>query len=110
MAAATKADAFNARQRDAMILPFKRKIASLAIRADNWKRAVKAAKDDGARNEAQTLAQGAIVEIDGQLADLQDIKFPAETKANTAQVEMDKMKASYADIRKALIAISSEPA
>lgn len=110
MAAASKTDVFNARQRDALILPFKRKIASLSIRADNWKRATKADKDAEVRNEAQTLAQSAIAEIDGQLADLQDIKFPPETKANTAQVEIDKMKASYADLRKTLAAIAGEPA
>ena len=107
---ATKIDALALRQRDAMILPFKRKIASLTIRADNWKRAVKSSKDDGARAEAQTLAQSAIAEIDGQLTDLQDIKFPPETKANSVQPELERMKASYADIRKTLVAISSEPA
>ena len=110
MAAASKTDVFNARQRDALILPFKRKIASLAIRADNWKRATKADKDAEARNEALSLAQGAIAEIDGQLADLQDIKFPPETKANTAQAELEKMRASYADLRKTLVAIAGEPA
>ena len=107
---ATKTDAVATRQREAMILPFKRKIASLSIRADNWKRAVKAAKDDSARSEAQTLAKDAITEIDGQLADLDDVKFPPETKAGVAQAELDKMKASYADIRKAMVAIAAEPA
>ena len=110
MAAPSKTDAFNARQRDALILPFKRKIASLSIRADNWKRATKADKDAEARNEALSLAQGAIAEIDGQLADLQDIKFPPETKANTVQAELEKMRASYADLRKTLVAIAGEPA
>jgi hypothetical protein len=104
--ATAKIDAHNARMRDALILPFKRKIASLTIRADIWKSAAKSTKDEVARGEAQERARGAIVEVDGQVADLADLKFPAETKASAVQPELERMKASYADIRKTLVSIA----
>lgn len=107
MAAPTKLDAHNARVRDALILPFKRRIASLAIRTDIWKSATKPSKDSTVRSEAQERALGAIAEIDAQVADLSDIKFPAETKTSIIQAELDKMKASYADIRKTLVTITA---
>lgn len=97
---ATKADAQNARARDALILPYKRKIASLAIRADLW-------KSEGKDSDTRERARGAIAEVDAQVADLAAIKFPAETKAKVAEAEVDKMKASYADIRKVLEAIAT---
>jgi hypothetical protein len=105
--ATAKIDAHNARVRDALILPFKRKIASLNIRADIWKNDAKpTAKNAEARNEAQARARAALTEVDTQVADLADIKFPADTKTSIVQAEMDKMKASYADIRKVLVAIA----
>lgn len=107
MAAPTKLDAHNARVRDALILPFKRRIASLQIRTDIWKSAAKASgKNPEARTDALERAAVAITEIDTQVADLSDIKFPAETKTSIIQAELDKMKASYADIRKALEGIA----
>jgi len=111
MAAPTKMDAHNARVRDALILPFKRRIASLTIRADIWKNEAKpSAKNADARGEAQARALAALTEVDTQVADLADIKFPADTKTSIVQAEMDKMKASYADIRKALVAIAGTDA
>lgn len=97
---ATKADAQNARARDALILPFKRKIASLAIRADRW-------SNESKDSEIRERALGAIAEVDAQVADLAAIKFPAETKAKVAEAEVDKMRASYADIRKMLEKIAA---
>ena len=75
---ATKLDAQNARAREALILPYKRKIASLAIRADFF-------KDEGKKGDVAERAREAIAEIDAQVEDLAAIKFPAETKAAVAQ-------------------------
>jgi hypothetical protein len=100
MTMATKLDAQNARAREALILPYKRKIASLAIRADFF-------KDEGKKGDVAERAREAIAEIDAQVEDLAAIKFPAETKAAVAQAEVDKMKASYADIRKTFVALAA---
>ncbi len=97
---ATKLDAQNARAREAVILPYKRKIASLAIRADFI-------KDESSKDDVKARARDAIAEIDAQVEDLDAIKFPADTKAAVAQAEVDKMKASYADIRKDLVALTA---
>jgi hypothetical protein len=106
--ATAKIEAHNIRVRDALILPFKRRIASLAIRTDIWKSAAKpAAKNDAARSEAQERARGAIMEIDEQVAGLADIKFPADMKTKPLEAELDKMKASYAEIRSTLEKIAT---
>ncbi|RYE85690.1 MAG: hypothetical protein EOP19_08830, partial [Hyphomicrobiales bacterium] len=68
MAAPTKTDIHNARVRDALILPFKRRIASLLIRADIWKNESKpSAKDAEARSGAQERARSAIAEVDAKV-------------------------------------------
>ncbi len=97
---ATKLDAQNVRAREAVILPYKRKIASLAIKADFM-------KSEASNDDVRGRAREAIAEIDAQVEDLDAIKFPAETKAAVAQAEVDKMKASYADIRKSLVALTA---
>ena len=97
---ATKLDAQNIRAREALVLPYKRKIASLAIRADFM-------QGEASNDDVRGRAREAIAEIDAQVEDLADIKFPAETKAAVAQAEVDKMKASYADIRKTLVALTA---
>ena len=97
---ATKLDAQNARAREAVILPYKRKIASLVIKADFI-------KDEGKSSDMKARAREAIAEIDAQVEDLEAIKFPADTKAAVAQAEVDKMKASYADIRKTFVALAA---
>lgn len=109
--ATAKIDAHNARVRDALILPFKRKIASLNIRADIWKNEAKpTAKNAEARSEAQARARAALTEVDAQMADLADIKFPADTKTSVVKAEMEKMNASYADVRKVLVTIAGTEA
>jgi hypothetical protein len=106
--ATAKLDAHNARVRDALILPYKRRIASLLIRTDIWKSATKsAAKDAAAHAEAQERARGAIAEIDEQVSGLADIKPPADTKTKLFDAEIDKMKADYAGIRETLQKIAS---
>lgn len=99
--ATAKVDAHNIRIRDALFLPFKRRIASLSIRTENWKSA-----DSAGRAEAQGLARSAIAEVDEQVAGLSDLKFPAELKPKPLADEIDRMKASYAELRKSLVAIA----
>jgi hypothetical protein len=64
-------------------------------------------KGKASNDDVRGRVREAIAEIDAQVQDLADIKFPAETKAAVAQAEVDKMKASYADIRKTLEALAA---
>jgi hypothetical protein len=99
---AAKNEAHDARVREALILPYKRRIASLLIRTDIWKSATKSD-----RAEAQERARGAITEIDEQVSGLGDIKLPPDTKPKAFEAEIDKMKADYAGIRATLQKIAN---
>ncbi len=79
MAVLSTLDIHHARVRDALILPFQRRIASLTIRTDIWKDTLagKSATADG-QVETRSRALGAITEVDDQVTLLMDLKLPGE--------------------------------
>ncbi|HEY9012623.1 MAG TPA: hypothetical protein VIN06_16575 [Devosia sp.] len=104
--AKAKIDAQKLRQRDAMVLPFKRNIASLSIRLDKWQSSARQGGSLAERTEAQTLARDAIAEVDTQLVKLADVKFPAETQDKAFAGDLETMQANYSRIRQALKAVA----
>lgn len=97
-----KIDAHQLRQRDTILLPFKRNIASLSIRLDKWEADTKPGTTAIARSAAQTKAKDAIVELDNQVARLKDAKFPQGTLDAAVAGQVEAMHASYGRIRNAL--------
>lgn len=104
--AKAKIDAQKMRQRDAMVLPFKRNLASLSIRLDKWQSTAKQGNSLSDRTATQASAKDAIAEVDAQLIKLADVKFPAETHDKAFEGELETMQASYARIRNALQAVA----
>lgn len=96
-------DAQTIRARDALLLPYRRRIASWTIRTDIWQ----AAKDADARSDATASAKKALPEMDAQLADLVGINFPDAMKSKLLDAEMVKLKASYAAIRQILVGLAT---
>lgn len=109
--ASAAADAYALRARDALLLPFKRRIASWLIRADIWQEAsAPGAKNAAARAEATERARNAVVELDEQVVNLSDIKFPDTISAKLVAGELADMKKSYTAIRATLVEIGAKAA
>lgn len=109
--AVTKNDAHEARVRDAMILPFKRKMASLTIRSDLWKDHLgpKSKPNDG-QLRTRSLARSAIAEVDEQVILLGDLKLPGEKKARDSEAEVQGLMTSFAAMRLMLVGLVAEAA
>jgi hypothetical protein len=104
-------EAQSIRVRDAILLPYKRRIASWIIRSDIWQAAVKpGAKNDAGRGDAQKSAEDGIAELDAQVFSLGDIIFPADLKSKVLDVELAKMKEKYGAIRETLVSIAGAKA
>lgn len=101
-----KKDAHQIRQRDTMVLPFKRNIASLSIRLDRWENDTKPGTTTTVRSAAQGRAKDAIVELDNQVARLKDVKFPQGTFDTALAGQVEAMHVSYGRIRDALEGIA----
>lgn len=97
-----KIDAQQIRQRDSIVLPFKRNIASLSIRLDKWETDTKPGTAASTRSAAQTKAKDAIVELDTQVARLKDVKFPQGTFDTAFAGQVEAIQVSYGRIRDAL--------
>ena len=107
--APTKLDEYHARVRDGLILPFKRKMASLTIRSDIWKDDLaKGAQGDTAQTRSLTL--GAIEEIDAQLIQLADLKLPGERKARASEAEVQELLGAFATMRSVLVTMAGKAA
>jgi len=98
MPTASKLDAHHARVRDALILPFKRKMASLIIRTDIWK--------DDPGSEARSRAHGAIAEVDDQVTLLQDLKLPGEKKARESEADVKRLIDAFGAMRLTLVGMA----
>lgn len=104
MAAPSKLDAHHARVRDALILPFKRKIASLIIRTDIWKDDLASTPIVGdTHHRTRSRARDAVTEIDDQMTLLADLKLPGEKKAREAEAEVKTMTETFASMRQTLV-------
>jgi hypothetical protein len=107
MAAPTKLDAHHARVRDALILPFKRKFASLIIRTDIWKDVLdrkSTVADD--HQDTRSRAVGAITEVDDQMTLLTDLKLPGEKKARDSEAEVKSLLEAFASMRLMLVGMA----
>ena len=105
--ATPKVEAATIRARDAMLLPYKRKIASWIIRSDIWQASV-GGKSLPARAEAMEKARSALSELDAQVFSLTDIIFPDTMKSKILDEELTKMKKSYGTIRESLVTIGGK--
>ncbi len=97
-----KIDAHQIRQRDTIVLPFKRNIASLSIRLDRWETDTKPGTTATVRSAAQGKAKDAIVELDNHVDRLKDVKFPQGTLDTAFAGQVEAMHVSYGRIRDAL--------
>ena len=111
MAVLSTLDIHHARVRDALILPFQRRIASLTIRTDIWKDTLagKSATVDG-QVETRSRALGAITEVDDQVTLLMDLKLPGEKKARDSEAEVKRLADAFAAIRLTLVGMAGTPA
>ena len=109
MAAPSKLDAHHARVRDALILPFKRKIASLIIRTDIWEDDL-ASKSSAGDNHEQTRSRalGAVTEVEDQMTLLTDLKLPGEKKARDSEAEVKTMLETFAAMRQTLVQMAGK--
>jgi hypothetical protein len=105
--ATPKVDEAIIRARDALLLPFKRKIASWGIRSDILQ-ASASGGDAPARTDAMEKARNAIPELDAQVLSLADIKFPDTMKSKLLEAELTKMKNGYDAIRETLVAVGGK--
>jgi hypothetical protein len=103
--ALTKLEEYHARVRDALILPFKRKMASLTIRSDIWKENL-AGLPEGDSTETKSLTLGAIAEIDTQVIQLADLKLPGERKARASEAEVQELLGEFAAMRSVLVTMA----
>lgn len=111
MATLSKLDAHHARVRDALILPFKRKIASLIIRTDIWKDDLASPTAAGdTHQQTRTRALDAVTEIDDQMTLLADLKLPGEKKAREAEAEVTTMTETFAAMRQMLVQMAGQTA
>ena len=109
--ASAAADAYALRARNALLLPFKRRIASWLIRADIWQEAsAPGVKNAQARAEATERARAAVIELDQQVVELVDIKFPDTISAKLVAGELADMQKSYTAIRATLVEIGAKAA
>lgn len=109
--ASAAADLHALRARDALLLPFKRRIASWLIRTDIWQEASQpGAKDAAARAEATERARNALAELDEQVVNLDDIKFPDTVSNKLVAGELEDMKKRYVEIRATLVQIGTKAA
>ena len=94
---------------DALLLPYRRRIASWTIRTDIWQAAAQttSAKDADSRTEATASARKALPELDAQLFNLGDINFPEAMKSKLLDAELVKLKASYGAIRQILVGLAA---
>lgn len=106
MATPSKIDAHHARVRDAMILPFKRKVASFIIRTDIWKDDLGRKSRAAAHQETRARALGAIAELDDQVALLSDLKLPGEKKAQDSETEVKTLLQTFATMRLMLVGMA----
>lgn len=109
MAVPSKLDAHHARVRDALILPFKRKLASLIIRSDIWRDDLAAASTD-AHQDVRTRALGAVTEIDDQMVLLADLKLPGEKKARDSEAEVKTLIETFTTMRGMLVGMAGTAA
>lgn len=105
--ALTKLEEYHARVRDGLILPFKRKMASLSIRADIWKDAL-ASLPEGDATQTRSLTLDAITEIDTQVVQLADLKLPGERKARASEAEVQELLGAFAAMRTLLVTMSGD--
>ena len=111
MATLSKLDVHHARVRDALILPFKRKIASLIIRTDIWKDDLASTPAAGdTHQQTRTRALDAVTEIDDQMTLLADLKLPGEKKAREAEAEVKTMTETFAAMRQMLVQMAGQTA
>lgn len=108
MAVPSKIDAHNARVRDALILPFRRKMASLTIRTDIWRDDLCAKSKQAAGHEdTRARALGAITEVDDQMVLLTDLKLPGEKKARDSEAQVKTLLEAFAEMRVMLSGMAS---
>ena len=105
--ATPKVEAATVRARDAILLPYKRKIASWIIRSDIWQASI-ASKNAAAKAEAIDKARNALAELDAQVYSLSDIIFPDAMRSKLLDEELAKMKKSYDTIRASLVTLGGK--
>lgn len=111
MAAPNAIDAHNTRVRNAMILPFKRRMLSLNIRSGIWQETLGKGGDTGtSREEARARALHAIDEVDAQVTQLNDLKLPGEKKAKESEAEVQELIASFGAMRQTLVGMTAAAA
>ena len=110
--ATAKIEAHNIRVRDALILPFKRRIASLAIRTDIWKDTLAGSKSAGVDGQVETRSRalGAITEVDDLVSLLMDLKLPGEKKARDSEAEVKRLAEAFAAMRLVLVGMAGKTA
>jgi hypothetical protein len=91
-----------------MILPFKRKIASLIIRTDIWRDDLaRKSKQVGSHEQTRSRALAAVAELDGQVALLADLKLPGEKKALEAEAEVKNLLQTFGSMRQMLMGMAN---
>ena len=105
--ALTKLEEYHARVRDALILPFKRKMASLTIRSDIWREEL-ASLPESDSTQTRSLTLGAIAEIDTQVIALADLKLPGERKARASEAEVQELLGTFAAMRSLLVTMAGD--